>query len=104
MTSWLPELPHHRDDLLDEQRVSGSCGANPVAKVRWHATTGREQLVDQGLGISSVERLEQNRGGIELSSTPAGPAVDQFRPAQAEYEDRSVAAEVADMLDEVEQG
>ena len=103
MTSWLLELADHGDDLLQEQRIPGSRGANPYAKLRIEGARGRQQLVDQCLGFVGVERLQEHRGGVELAAPPAWPAIEELGPAETEHEDWGAATQIPDVLDEVEE-
>src|SRR5207247_10333120 len=64
---------------------------------------GRGQFVEQGYALVLRERLEQDRARVELASGPAGPLVEQLGPRKAEQEHRRVAAQVDDVLDQVEQ-
>ena len=59
------------------------------------ALVGRQRL---------QERLEQNGGGVELAATPAGTVVEEFRPGDAEQEDRRASRQVGDVIEQVEEG
>src|SRR4029077_12152995 len=62
-----------------------------------------EQLADEGISLGSVERFEQDRGGVQLAAAPPRPSVEQLGPGQRENQDGSVATEIPDVLNEVEQ-
>ena len=62
------------------------------------------QALDQLLGLLGLERLEQHAGRVDLAAGPARAAVEQLRPGHAEQQDRRVAGEVGDVLDQVEEG
>ena len=49
------------------------------------------------------ERLEQERGRVELAAAPVRSSVEKLGPRDAEEEDRRVAREVGDVLDEVDE-
>ena len=95
-------LPGHGDHLLDEERVPARCGRDALARGRVQLPL-TEQVVDQDRALVVPERLEQERGRVELSATPVRPRVEQLRPRDAEQEDRRVAREIRDMLDEVDE-
>ena len=50
-----------------------------------------EEAVDQLVRLVGRERLEQDRGGIELSAAPVRHALEQLRAGEAEEQDRSLA-------------
>ena len=52
---------------------------------------------------SGAERLEQERRRVQLAAAPAGSDVEQLGARDAEEEDRRVAREVGDVLDEVDE-
>ena len=52
---------------------------------------------------SGAERLEQQRRRVELAAAPAGPRVEQLGARDAEQEDRRVAREIGDVLDEIDE-
>ena len=72
-------------------RRSPSSGASPT------------QLLDQRLAFVGAERLEQERRRVQLAAAPARPYVEQLGARDAEQEDRRVAREVGDVLDEVDE-
>ena len=49
------------------------------------------------------ERLEQRGRCIQLAAAPGGSHVEQLGPCHAQQQDRSVPAEIGDVLDEVEE-
>ena len=49
----------------------------------------------------SAERLQQERRRVELPASPAGANVKELGARDAEEEDRYVAREVGDVLDEI---
>ena len=103
MTSWLLDFAHHRHNLLEEQRIPGGRGADPCPELGVEAAVCRQQLVDQCLGLTGVERFEENRRGVEFAAAPARAAIEQLRPAETEHQYRDATAQVADVLDQVEQ-
>ena len=62
---------------------------------RGSRSAGRISLVGQ--------RLEQNRGGVELSACPPGAHIEELRAGEADEQDRRVARPVGDVLDEIEE-
>ena len=49
------------------------------------------------------ERLEQHGRRVQLAAAPARPPVEQLGPRHAEQQDRRVARQVGDVLDQVEE-
>ena len=93
-------LRHERDHLLHVQRVALGRIEDPAAQV----VVEVGQAPDQLLGLLRGERLEQHAGRVDLAAGPAGAAVEQLRAGHAEQQDRSVAGEIGDVLDQVEKG
>ena len=75
---------------------------DPVAQRLSDALAGK-QLVDEPIGLGRREWLEEHVHRIELAAAPRGPDVEQLGASHADHEDRRVAAEVGDVLDEVEE-
>jgi hypothetical protein len=63
-----------------------------------------QEVLDQALAVGGVERLQQQRGGVELAAPPSWAGVQQLRAGQAAQQDRGLAGPVGDVVDEVEQG
>ena len=95
-------LAHHREHLLDVQRVSGGGGHDAVAEVAFELRVS-EEIPDQRLALVVAERLEQDRRRVHLAATPVGSYVEELGTRDAEEEDRRVAGEVCDVLDEVDE-
>ena len=55
------------------------------------------------VGVGRRERLEQHGRRVQLAAAPAGPPVEQLRPRHAEQQDRRIAAQVGDVLDQIEE-
>ena len=94
-----PGSADQRDHLLDEERIALGGRGDALTQ---HGL-GAAQLLQEPLGLCGVERLEQHGRGVELAAAPGGPRLEEFRPGHAQQQDRSVASEVGDVLDEVEQ-
>ncbi len=95
-------LASHRDHLLHVESVSTRRAGDAGSHLRAQLEVA-EQVVHQRLALLGAERLEQERRRIELSAAPVLSGVEQFRPRHAEEEDRCVAGEVGDVLDEVDE-
>ena len=95
-------VAHERDHLLDEERVPFRRVEDPRAQ-RLIGRRAVEQARDERVGVAGRERLEQHRRGVQLAAAPVRPPVEQLRPRHAEQEDRRVAAEVGDVIDEIEE-
>ena len=95
-------LAHERDHLLDEERISLCRVEDPRAQ---HVSAGAavEQACDERVGVGGRERLEQHRRRVELAAAPVRPAVEQLGPRHAEQQDRRIAAEVGDVINEIEE-
>ncbi len=98
----LVALAHHREHLLDVERVSLRRLDDALARLGVESRIGHEVL-DQLLALVLAERLEQQRSRVELPASPAGPRVEELGSRHAEEEDRRVAREIGDVLDEVEE-
>ncbi len=92
----------HRQHLLDEERIAAGGVADPVTQLPVERDAG-EQPVDERVGLGLGQRLEEHRRRVELPARPAGPAFEQFRPGEAEQQDRRVSRPVRNMLDEIEE-
>ena len=102
LTSSAPTLVHHRQHLLDEERIALGRRADSPAEADVEGKTV-EQSVDQLVRLLGRERLEQHARGVELAAAPAGHPVEQLGSGEAEEQDRRVPAQVGDLLDEVEE-
>ncbi len=92
-------LLHERDHLLDEQRVPLGRLPDPVDQ----ACVDVAEAFDHRVRVFGTKRLEQHRRRVDLASRPAGAAVEELRPSGAQQQDRRVAREIGDVLDEVEE-
>ena len=91
----------HGDHLLDEEWIASGRLEDPVAQsVRDPVGECPDQLA-RGF---RAERLEQHVRRVQLAATPSGSPVEQLGPCHAEQEDRRAAAEIRDVLHEVEKG
>ncbi len=96
-------VDQHREHLLDEERVAFGRIGHPA----W-TSVGQlrpaEEVLDELSGLGLVQRLEQDRGRVELAAAPAGSAVEQLGSREANEQDRRVPSPVGDVLDEIEEG
>ena len=83
-----PSSRRHREHLLEEQRVAVGRGDDAAANVGVDLAAFGE-LVDEQLAVARRERLEQDRGRIELAAAPAWAQLEQLRARDAEEEDRA---------------
>ena len=90
------------DHLLDEERVPFGCVEDPAAQLVTDVGFV-EQALDELFGLARAERLQQHGRGVQLAATPVRPAVEQLGPGHAEQQDRRAAAQVGDVVDEVEE-
>src|SRR5205823_4459252 len=93
-------LLDERDHLLNEQRIAlgGLADALPELWIQ----VG--EAVDHQVGLLRGEWFQQDAGGIHLPAGPGRAAIEELRPRQTEQQDRGVAREVGDVLNEVEKG
>jgi hypothetical protein len=98
---YLAALLGDRQHLLDEERVAAGRVEDPAAELLGDALRER---CDQLHGLVRGERLQQDVARVQLAAAPSGPLVEQLGPRHAEQQDRRVAAQVGDVLDEVEEG
>ena len=92
-------LAHERDHLLEEERVALCRVDDPVPEL----ALARAERIEQLVGLVGVERLEQDGRCVPLAATPPGPAIEELRARQADEQDRRIATEVCDVLDEIQQ-
>ena len=90
----------HRHHLLDEERIAVGRREDALAKVRLDVP---RELGEEQVARLVTERLQQDRGRVELAARPAGSTVEQLGTRHAEKQDRSVARPVGDVLDEIEE-
>ncbi len=95
-------LSHHRNHLLDVERVpfGRSCDALSRALAQRRLA---EQVLDQVLALVCAQRLEQERGRVQLAAAPVGSRVEKLGARDAEEKDRGVSREVGDVLDKVDE-
>ncbi len=95
-------LAQHREHLLDEERnaLRGGADALPQAGVQPRRAA---QPLDQLVGLGRGERLQEQRGGVELASGPGGAYVQELGTAHAEEQEGRAPREVGHVLDEVEE-
>ena len=94
-------LADHREHLLDIEWVPGRRGGDALPQFAGRAA--RASSWSMSWRTLGAERLEQQRRRVELSAAPARPRVEQLRACDAEEEDRRVARQVRDVLDEVDE-
>ena len=92
-----------RDHLLDEERIPLRRVADPLLEIRRERGV-TEQPLQQLVGLGGAERLEQERRRVQLAAAPALPLVEELRPRDAEEQDRRLAREIGNVLEEVEEG
>ena len=90
------------DHLLDEERVPLGRPEDPAAQ-RMIDLGAVEQALDELLGVACREGLQQHGRRVQLAAAPVRPAVEQLGARHAEQQDRGVAAQVGDVIDEVEE-
>ena len=98
-----PVLAHHREHLLDEERVPGRRDRDPLARARSSGAVDGEPLHE--LGALVLRRAARAGASVAFSLPPpqSGLHVEQLGARDAEEEDRRVAREIGDVLDEVDE-
>ena len=92
-------LADEGDHLLQVERIPLRCYRDLLAELALHGT----EHVQQPFGLCGIERLEENRRRVPLAAAPVRTALEQFGSRHAEQEDRRIATQVGDVLDEVEE-
>ena len=95
-------LGEHREHLLEKERVALRGNGDAFPRLRRDIDGGR-QGSDQQRGLLGRERVEQDRGSVELAAGPAGPPVEQLRPGEAEDEHGHVPHPISQVLDQIQQ-
>ena len=96
-------LRRQGEHFLEEERVSlRGLDDSPAGSLVEPVAV--EEAADQLRALGFRERLEQNRGGVELSPRPAVPHVEKLRPCDADQEHGSVTNPICHVLDQVEEG
>ena len=88
--------------------ISSTNSGLPSAASRIRARLVREvgfaeEVLQQELALAGFERLEQHRCGVQLAASPGGTHVQELGPGETDEQDRRVAGEVGDMVDQVEE-
>ena len=86
----LIRLEHHREHLLDEERVAVRGRSDPRCERR-RELVAAGQPFDQLVGLDRIERLGRGGRTVEVAARPPRPAVEQLGPGEAEKQDRRVA-------------
>ena len=91
----LPDSPSSASISSTNSGFPAAVTCDPFPQPGVHIAARRQELVDERGSLRGLERLEQQAGGVELAAAPACPAVEQFRPRQAQDQDGRVTAESA---------
>ena len=91
------------EELLDVQGVALGRFRDPGPHRGRERAAGHER-VDQLQRRPLGQRLEQDRRGVELAAAPGRAVVEELGTRRADEQDRRVAGEVGDRLEQVEQG
>ena len=94
-------LPCEGCHLLQEERVPFGGRDDPPPRVGIQVDRV-EQRVDELLHLALGERLQQDRGRVQLPTRPARLHVEQLGPCNAEEQDRNAPGPVEDVLDKLE--
>ena len=94
-----PLLANERDDLLDEQRVPVGHRDDPLAQRGIRPAV----RIDELGALRRRQRLEQNRGRVQLAPAPGRPRIEELRARETEQHQRRAAREVGDVIDQVEE-
>ncbi len=93
-------LRHHRQHLLDEERIAlgGRGDPGPSLVVQLDAAE-----LDQLVALPMRERLQDDGADIRAAADQAGPLVHHLRSAETKEQDRGAGRPLRDVLDEVEE-
>ena len=94
-------LGEHPDRLLDEERVPLGLREHGVDVDR-DAELGGERGDELG-ALGERQRLELERHRADTAAAPRRPYVEQFRPGEAEQQERRLAHPGGEVLDQLEQ-
>ena len=96
-------LAHHREHLLDVERVPGRGGRDALPQVA--ASSGASATRRSMSSAHSSAPSGSSRSDVAFSLPPPQPgrSVEELGARDAEQEDRRVAREVGDVLDEVDE-
>jgi len=72
-----------RQHLFDEQRISFGRLHDPGTN-RLVQSGPLQEICDQVLALGSIERLQQDRRGVELAPAPPGPPIQQLGTGDAQ--------------------
>ena len=100
-TSPPPDSRHERDHLLDEERVALGRLEDPLAQLVVDAVAERARSARPSRPARAARAGRSSRSACRRPS--AGRRVEQLRPGHAEQQDRRVARQVGDVLDQVEE-
>lgn len=96
-------LTKHREHLLDEEWIASGRRRDPLSHGLLEVCAF-EQVLDELVGFVVGQGLEPKRRRVRLAATPAWPVIQKLGTGKSEQEDRGVAAEDGNVLDEVEEG
>ncbi len=101
------------DDLVPSRRARAPSRASPrrragsprtwrrCARASWRRASRPREGSRSARAVVFCERLQQERRRVQLPASPTGPCVEELRARDAEEEDRRVAREIGDVLDEI---
>ena len=97
-----PGVDHHREGLLDEQGIALGRLRDPRSAVLLGGLDAH-QVRDQPTALVLRERLQMDRGDVELAATPGASLIQQLRACQTHEQDRRIARPVGDVLDQIQE-
>ena len=96
--------PSSRSTPTSSSTNSGLPSAAPTMRpATASGTSGAEQPSHQRVPVGLRERLQQQRGRVQLPAGPTRPRVQKLGPGHAQEQDRDVREPVGEVVDQVEQ-
>ena len=89
-------------DLLRVERVPLGGGGDALADHGIHRVI-RQEVGDELPALLGVQRFEQDRRRVQLPPGPAGAIVEQLGARHAREQDRDVASQIRDVLDQLDE-
>src|SRR5205814_9088196 len=95
-------LAQHREQLLEEERVSLRNVVDPRERLRLGGCAF-DEISEERSRLALVQRAEQDRRRVQLAAAPGRARLEQFGAGEADEENRRFARVVGKVLDELEQ-
>ena len=98
----VPVVDQHPDELLDKQGVALGRGQDPVGDGLGEIAA--EQLTHERPAVRLGERLQEQRGRVQLPTCPSGPLVQELGTGHAQQQHRHIREPVRQIVNQIKQG